>query len=109
MLCISLRSGSVTKCPDVVVELVYRRQFVSRLGIQSTASCGATILAKRQRITIAPSGSTSKIFSHTGVLAELEKRRNALLFDIFSRLQAVARRFTVRRQMKKILKGPVAI
>ncbi|RDX42039.1 hypothetical protein OH76DRAFT_150419 [Lentinus brumalis] len=52
---------------------------------------------------------TSKIFFKAGVLAELEERRDALLFDIFSRLQAVARRFTARRQMMKILNRAVAI
>ncbi|CDO73933.1 hypothetical protein BN946_scf185016.g90 [Trametes cinnabarina] len=52
---------------------------------------------------------TSKIFFKAGVLAELEERRDALLFDIFSRLQAVARMWTARRQMKKILNRAVAI
>ena len=52
---------------------------------------------------------TSKIFFKAGVLAELEERRDALLFDIFSRLQAVARKFTARRQMMKILNRAVAI
>ena len=52
---------------------------------------------------------TSKIFFKAGVLAELEERRDLLLFDIFSRLQAAARRYTARRQMKKILNRAVAI
>lgn len=52
---------------------------------------------------------TSKIFFKAGVLAELEERRDALLYDIFSRLQAVARKFSARRQMKKILNRAVAI
>ncbi|KAI0666368.1 nonmuscle myosin heavy chain b [Trametes maxima] len=52
---------------------------------------------------------TSKIFFKAGVLAELEERRDALLFDLFSRLQAVARMWTARRQMKKILNRAVAI
>ncbi|KAL0958896.1 hypothetical protein HGRIS_014214 [Hohenbuehelia grisea] len=52
---------------------------------------------------------TSKIFFKAGVLADLEERRDALLFDIFSRLQAVARMWTARRQMKKILNRAVAI
>lgn len=52
---------------------------------------------------------TSKIFFKAGVLAELEERRDMLLFDIFSRLQAVARMWTARRQMKKILNRAVAI
>ncbi|KAJ6591377.1 myosin II heavy chain [Mycena sp. CBHHK59/15] len=45
---------------------------------------------------------TSKIFFKAGVLAELEERR-------FSRLQAVARMWTARRQMKKVLNRAVAI
>ncbi|KAH7911749.1 P-loop containing nucleoside triphosphate hydrolase protein [Hygrophoropsis aurantiaca] len=52
---------------------------------------------------------TSKIFFKAGVLAELEERRDTLLFDVFSRLQAVARKFSARRQMKKILNRAIAI
>lgn len=52
---------------------------------------------------------TSKIFFKAGVLAELEERRDALLYEIFSRLQAMARMWTARRQMKKILNRAVAI
>ena len=52
---------------------------------------------------------TSKIFFKAGVLAELEERRDALLFDIFSRLQARARMWTARRQMKKVLNRADAI
>ncbi|KAH9994666.1 nonmuscle myosin heavy chain b [Russula vinacea] len=52
---------------------------------------------------------TSKIFFKAGVLAELEERRDATLFDIFSRLQAQARMFSARRHMKKILNRAVAI
>ncbi|KAF8210095.1 P-loop containing nucleoside triphosphate hydrolase protein, partial [Mycena galopus ATCC 62051] len=52
---------------------------------------------------------TSKIFFKAGVLAELEERRDSLLFEIFSRLQAVARMWTARRQMKKVLNRAVAV
>ncbi|KAG6914825.1 hypothetical protein DXG01_015126 [Tephrocybe rancida] len=52
---------------------------------------------------------TSKIFFKAGVLAELEERRDLLLFDLFSRLQAVARMWTSRRQIKKVLNRAVAI
>ncbi|THH09667.1 hypothetical protein EW145_g1839 [Phellinidium pouzarii] len=52
---------------------------------------------------------TSKIFFKAGVLAELEERRDTLLFDIFSRLQAAARMWTARRQMKKVLNRAIAI
>ncbi|KAH9992006.1 nonmuscle myosin heavy chain b [Russula compacta] len=51
---------------------------------------------------------TSKIFFKAGVLAELEERRDATLYDIFSKLQAHARMFSARRQMKKILNRAVA-
>lgn len=37
---------------------------------------------------------TSKVFFRAGVLAEFEERRDALLFDIFSRVQAAARRLS---------------
>ncbi|KAG6866166.1 hypothetical protein C0991_008120 [Blastosporella zonata] len=52
---------------------------------------------------------TSKIFFKAGVLAELEERRDLLLFDLFSRLQAVARMWTARRQIKKVLNRAAAI
>ncbi|KAF8629720.1 hypothetical protein AX15_003315 [Amanita polypyramis BW_CC] len=52
---------------------------------------------------------TSKVFFKAGVLAELEERRDLLLFDIFSRMQALIRKFTARRQMKKILNRAAAI
>ena len=52
---------------------------------------------------------TSKIFFKAGVLAELEERRDVLLFEVFSKLQAVARMWTARRQMKKILNRAAAI
>lgn len=52
---------------------------------------------------------TSKIFFKAGCLAELEEQRHMLLFKTFSRLQAVARMWTARRQMKKILNRAVAI
>ncbi|KAK2467941.1 hypothetical protein APHAL10511_000236 [Amanita phalloides] len=52
---------------------------------------------------------TSKIFFKAGALAELEERRDLFLFDIFSKLQATARKFTARRQIKKILNRAVAI
>ncbi|TBU55401.1 hypothetical protein BD310DRAFT_979632 [Dichomitus squalens] len=51
---------------------------------------------------------TSKI-SKAGVLTELEERRDALLFDVFSRLQAVAGKFTSWRQTKEILNRLVAM
>jgi myosin protein heavy chain len=52
---------------------------------------------------------TSKIFFKAGVLAELEEKRDAILFDIFSRIQAAARMWAARRQMRKILHRAVAV
>lgn len=52
---------------------------------------------------------TSKIFFKAGALAELEEQRDALLYDIFSRFQAAARMWTVRRQLKKILNRANAV
>jgi myosin protein heavy chain len=43
------------------------------------------------------------------VLAELEEKRDAILFDIFSRIQAAARMWAARRQMRKILHRAVAV
>ncbi|KAF5366211.1 hypothetical protein D9758_005722 [Tetrapyrgos nigripes] len=51
----------------------------------------------------------SKIFFKAGVLAELEERRDSLLFEIFSKLQAAARMWTARRQIKKVLNRASAI
>jgi myosin protein heavy chain len=50
-----------------------------------------------------------KIFFKARVLADLEERRDALLFEIISNLQAMARMWTARRQMKKILNRAIAI
>lgn len=52
---------------------------------------------------------TSKIFFKAGVLAELEERRDALLYDIFSEFQATCRMWVVRRQTKKILNRANAV
>jgi len=52
---------------------------------------------------------TSKIFFKAGVLAELGEKRDALLFDIFSRIQASARMWAAQRQMRKILHRAVAV
>ncbi|KZV83973.1 hypothetical protein EXIGLDRAFT_301029 [Exidia glandulosa HHB12029] len=51
---------------------------------------------------------TTKVFFKAGVLADLEEQRDGLLYDIFGRLQAVARKWVARRQMKKILGRAVA-
>jgi myosin protein heavy chain len=52
---------------------------------------------------------TSKIFFKAGVLAELEERRDGLLFDLFARFQAMARKWSARRQIKKVLNRAIAI
>ncbi len=44
-----------------------------------------------------------KVFFKAGVLAQLEERRDAILYDTFSRFQAHARMKSARRQMKKVL------
>lgn len=51
----------------------------------------------------------TKIFFKAGILADLEERRDALLYDIFARFQAGCRMFTARRQMKKILNRASAV
>ena len=56
-----------------------------------------------------PSIGTPKIVFKASVHAELEERRDTLLFDILSRFQATARTITVRRQMKKVLNRAMAI
>jgi len=71
-------------------------------------ACRRMVAALELEDTIFKLG-TSKIFFKAGVLAELEERRDALLFDIFSRLQAMARMFTARRQVKKILNRAAAV
>lgn len=50
----------------------------------------------------------TKAFFKAGVLAELEERRDELLFGIFSRIQASCRRFTARRSILKVLNRAVA-
>jgi len=50
----------------------------------------------------------TKVFFKAGVLAELEERRDGLLYGIFARLQAVARKYVARRQIRKILGRAVA-
>ncbi|KZO94355.1 hypothetical protein CALVIDRAFT_565717 [Calocera viscosa TUFC12733] len=52
---------------------------------------------------------TSKVFFKAGVLADLEEKRDAHLFDVFSWFQADARMFSARRQMRKVLNRNNAI
>ena len=51
----------------------------------------------------------NKIFFKAGVLAELEERRDELLYDIFSRLQAGCRRYVCQRRVRKQLNRDAAI
>lgn len=51
----------------------------------------------------------TKIFFKAGILAELEEKRDAHLYDIFARFQGACRMFTARRQMKKILNRASAV
>ena len=52
---------------------------------------------------------TVKLLADLGRAVKLEERRDALLFDVFSRLQAAARMWTARRQMKKVLNRAMAV
>jgi myosin protein heavy chain len=51
----------------------------------------------------------TKIFFKAGVLAELEERRDAHLYDIFARFQSTARKAIARRKLKKLLNRAIAI
>lgn len=51
----------------------------------------------------------NKIFFKAGVLAELEERRDELLYDVFTRLQAECRRFVCQRRVRKQLNREQAI
>lgn len=51
----------------------------------------------------------TKIFFKAGVLASLEERRDAHLFDIFARFQADARMFIARRRLKRVLNRAIAV
>jgi myosin protein heavy chain len=51
----------------------------------------------------------TKIFFKAGVLADLEERRDAHLYDIFARFQSSARKFMARRKLKKLLNRAIAV
>lgn len=51
----------------------------------------------------------TKVFFKAGVLAELEERRDAHLYDIFARFQSIARRYTAHRKMRKFLNRANAV
>jgi myosin protein heavy chain len=51
----------------------------------------------------------NKIFFKAGVLAELEEKRDELLFDIFTRLQANCRKLICQRRVRKQLNRDAAI
>lgn len=51
----------------------------------------------------------TKIFFKAGVLAELEEKRDAHLYDLFARMQSVARKHMARRKLKKLLHRTEAI
>jgi myosin protein heavy chain len=50
----------------------------------------------------------TKAFFKAGVLADLEVRRDELLYGIFSRIQAACRRFSARRSLLKVLNRAMA-
>lgn len=51
----------------------------------------------------------NKIFFKSGILAELEEKRDELLYDIFARLQAGCRKFVCMRRVRKQLNRDAAI
>jgi myosin protein heavy chain len=51
----------------------------------------------------------TKVFFKAGVLAELEERRDAHLYNIFARFQSMARRYTAHRKMRKFLNRANAV
>lgn len=51
----------------------------------------------------------TKVFFKSGVLAELEERRDEYLYEIFTNLQANCRSFIHQRKMKKILNKAMSI
>jgi myosin protein heavy chain len=51
----------------------------------------------------------TKIFFKAGVLADLEERRDAHLYDIFARFQSTARRSIARRKLNKLLNRAMAV
>lgn len=51
----------------------------------------------------------TKIFFKAGVLAGLEEKRDAHLFDIFSKFQSMARRHMARRKLQKLLNRAMAV
>ena len=52
---------------------------------------------------------TTKIFFKVGVLADLQERLDAYLFDLVSRFQAACQRATARRQLLKIINRDAAV
>lgn len=51
----------------------------------------------------------TKVFFKTGILAELEERRDDFLSELFTRIQAACRKFVGRRQANKILNRAAAV
>jgi len=51
----------------------------------------------------------TKVFFKSGVLAELEERRDEYLYEIFTNLQANCRSFIHQRKMKKVLNKAMSI
>lgn len=51
----------------------------------------------------------SKVFFKAGVLAELEQRRDGLLYDLFAHIQAGCRRIIAQRRLRKLLNRAAAI
>lgn len=76
--------------------------------VDGRVACQAMIDALQLDKEVVKLGMT-KVFFKVGVLADLQERLDAHLFDLVSRFQAAARRFTARRQLLKILNRDSAV
>jgi len=76
--------------------------------VDGRVACQAMIDALQLDKEVVKLGTT-KVFFKVGVLADLQERLDAHLFDLVSRFQAAARRFTARRQLLKILNRDAAV
>jgi myosin protein heavy chain len=78
------------------------------MGAAGVCSVLAMTEAMQLNPTVFKVGLT-KIFFKAGVLAELEERRDELLYHTFTAIEAACRRFVARRQTLKILNRSSAV
>lgn len=76
--------------------------------VDGRVACEAMIAALELDPEVVKLGTT-KVFFKVGVLADLQERLDAHLFDLVSRFQATVRRFTARRRLLKILNRDQAV